>query len=154
MSTSISHTPILIEPPIVPAVEPREQEYDDRATLALAGALLLIQAGLGFTWLALTTPDDGAGTFLSIVIDVLIATALLKGNGKYRIWAIGRIIMGLAIFSVRSLSQGDHLTAAVLALGYGGFLLVLIGQPSLGRKIAGTALYGLTALASFAGMVL
>lgn len=153
MNTPSPETVSVNDPSIRWTDEAQARPYDERKRLALAGGLLIANAGLAFTELALTTPENGARMFVSIAIDLLIAGTFLKGSGKYRGFAIFRVVLGLLLFAGVSLSAGDYLTPAFVAVGHGGLLLVLVGQPSPGRRILGAVLFGLIALPSLAALL-
>lgn len=140
------------QPP--PAVDNLLINAGDPAQLRVAGILLLVNAAVVLVERVLTIgqPGPSFGGIGPAVIDSLIAVSFLKGNDRYRTFAIVRVILGLLLFTGLNISQGDFVSIAASIVGYGGLLLVLVGKPQRTRLITGTVLFGLFVLLELVGL--
>lgn len=140
------------QPP--PAVDNLLINAGDPAQLKTAGILLLVNAVVVVLERVMTLgqPGPSFGGVAPAVIDTLIAVSFLKGNDRYRTFAIVRVVLGLLLFSGLNIAQGDYFTVLASLVGYGGLLLVLVGRPQRARLITGTVLFGLFVLLELVGL--
>ena len=109
--------------------------------LASAPAALLSSTG------SPTTP------YVAIAIDVLIGVSLVRGNLKYRSWAVLRCVLGALFYGGMSVANGQAIEAAFTGVYTGSLLLLLLGTPSKARTIAGAVTAGLLTVLTYVGLL-
>jgi hypothetical protein len=138
---------------VVPA-EPEHQE-DGKKMLFLGGILLLVNSALVLAE-RLLLPNAGQAPFGGIapaIIDIVLAVSFLGGNPKWKGFAIFRIVAGLLLVGGMNIANGDYFTPVFALVGYGGLLLVLIGQASRVRGYIGAGLFGLFVVLEIIGLL-
>lgn len=113
----------------------------------IAGAILLASAP------AALLASTGKTPYLAIVIDVLIGISLVRGNLKYRTWAVVRCVLGALIYGGMSVANGQAIEAVFTTAYTGSLLLLLIGTPGKGRTIAGAIAAGLLTALTYVGLL-
>ena len=137
------------QPP--PAVDNLLINAGDPAQLKTAGILLLVNAVVVVISMV-AMPGASFGGPLPAVIDALIAVSFLKGNDRYRTFAIVRVVLGLLVFTGINIAKGDFIDVGASLVGYGGLLLVLVGKPQRARLVAGAVIFGLFVLLELVGL--
>jgi hypothetical protein len=99
--------------------------------------------------------SGGGGALLgSAVIDVLLGISLLRGNLKWRGFAVFRVVLGTLIIGGKGVASGNVLEG-VFALAYAvPFLLLLLGTPGKARTIVGGVLAGLLVVLGYVGLAM
>jgi hypothetical protein len=83
----------------------------------------------------------------------LIGVSLLRGNLKWRPFAIVRVVLGGLVFTGIAIAQQQFIVAAFPLVLSGAFLLLLIGTPSMARIITGSTVYGLCIILACIGFI-
>lgn len=98
--------------------------------------------------------SGGGGAFYgSAIVDVLLGISLLRGNLKWRGFAVFRVVLGAVIFGGKGLASGNVLEG-VFSLAYTvPFLLLLLGTPGKARTIVGGILGGLLIALGYVGLL-
>ena len=79
----------------------------------------------------------------SAIVDVLLGISLVRGNLKWRGFAVFRVVLGALIFGGKELA-GSNVLEGVFSSAYAvPFLLLLLGTPGKPRTIVGGVLGGL-----------
>ena len=112
----------------------------------VAGALLLVSAPAALM--------SAKGMAIAVIVDVLLGISLVRGNLKYRWWAILRACIGGLFFGGQSIAAGQPLEAAFIIVYAGCYPLLLIGTPSKVRTIAGAIVGGLLVVLTYIGLVM
>ena len=117
----------------------------------IAGALMLASAPA--TFISVSSGGGGGAFVGSAIVDVLLGISLVRGNLKWRGFAVFRVVLGALIFGGKGLASSNVLEG-VFSLAYAvPFLLLLLGTPGKPRTIVGGVLgvlllaliyYGLT----------
>lgn len=123
--------------------------------LRFAGAVLLMNALLSLLWLPFTSSADPSfmRSPVPAVIDILIGISLIRGQTKYRGWAIFRVIAGLVLMLAMAGMKSDWGSALGVALLGACVLLLLLGRAGRQRILVAAALYGLWFLLSMVGFM-
>lgn len=110
---------------------------------ALAGLLVMLMRP--------AEANARSASYITIAIDVVVATSLLQGKAGARGWAILRAVLGALVLGPIIWSNGAHEYAVGQVLFSAGLLLLLVGQPGAWRLGAGTLTAGvvLAALVTF-----
>jgi hypothetical protein len=109
--------------------------------LASAPAALLSSAG------------DHSTPYLAIAIDVLIGVSLVRGNVKYRPWAVLRCVLGALFYAGMSVAHGQAIEAGFTVAYTGNLLLLLIGTPGQARTIVGAVTAGVLTALTYVGLL-
>jgi hypothetical protein len=107
------------------------------AWVLLANALAAIPT-LALT-LTRTTPSEpaGMGSVLPVIVDVVIATSLLRGNPRYQSWALVRAVLGGLILTPMLWITAGPAMGLTQALYSIGLVLLLVGEPGVARIASG-----------------
>jgi hypothetical protein len=107
----------------------------------LAAGVLFANAVAGVLVLVLTQTSParpaGIGNTVAIVVDVFLATALLLGRHGAVAWALVRAVLGGLILTPILWSNAGAATGIAQALYSLGLVLLLAGDPGVGRILAG-----------------
>jgi hypothetical protein len=123
---------------------------DSRAKAArIAGAIMLASAPAAL----LASAGNHSTPYLAIVIDVLIGVSLLRGNLKYRSWAVLRCVLGALFYGGMSVANGQAIEAVFTVAFTGSLLLLLLGTPGKARMIAGAVAAGLLTALTYVGLL-
>ena len=87
------------------------------------------------------------------MIDVLIGVSLLRGNLKYRPWAIVRCVLGGLFYGGVSVAKGEAIEAVFTLAFTGSLLTLLIGTPGKARLIAGVIAAGVLTALTYIGLL-
>jgi hypothetical protein len=99
--------------------------------------------------------SSGGGMFFgSAIVDVLLGISLVRGNLKWRGFAVFRVVLGAVIFGGKGLISSNVLEG-VFSLAYAvPFLLLLLGTPGKPRTIVGSVLGGLFIALVYVGLTM
>jgi hypothetical protein len=117
----------------------------------IAGAILLASAPAS---LIASTGNNTTAPILAIVIDVLIGVSLVRGNLKYRAWAVVRCVLGALFYGGMSAAKGQAIEAGFTVAYVGSLLLLLIGTPGKARTLVGAIAAGLLTALTYVGLVI
>lgn len=117
----------------------------------IAGAILLASAPAS---LIASTGNHASTPYLAIVIDVLIGVSLVRGNLKYRSWAVVRCVLGALFYGGMSAASGQAIEAAFTVAYTGSLLLLLIGTPGKARTLVGAIAAGLLTVLTYVGLLM
>jgi hypothetical protein len=117
-------------------------------TLRVTGALMIASGILNALY---SLREHGHG-FVGGVIDLLIGISLLRGNSRYVIWAIIRVVLGAIFVSGVAAAQGDVASGAGVLFLSLGFLLLLVGKAGRARAGIGAAIVGMTLVLAAIGL--
>jgi hypothetical protein len=137
---------------LAPAVTPEAPASPVKAA-RIAGALMLAAAPAAL----FSSGSGGAhGTtpYLAIIIDVVIGISLVRGNLKYRPWAVVRCILGGLIYGGMALAASQPAEAGFTVAYVGCLLLLLLGTPGKVRTIVGAVTTGLLTLLTYLGLLM
>lgn len=95
-----------------------------------------------------------ATTYLAIVFDVLIGVSLVRGNLKYRLWAVLRCLLGLLIYGGPAIARSEVAEAIGIVAYSGSLLVLLVGTPGKARTIIGTVAATLLCVVAYVGLLL
>jgi hypothetical protein len=109
-----------------------------KRSLQVAGAMLVATALLSGVAIA-ALPGETMGSPFALVIDCVIGISLLRGDPKYKGFAIFRVVAGLVVYGGMSVVQGDLATLVIQGALSGALLLLLIGVPTPLRMRLGVA---------------
>jgi hypothetical protein len=116
----------------------------------IAGAVMLASAPAA---LLSSTGNHTTTPYLAIAIDVLIGISLVRGNLKYRSWAVVRCVLGALVYGGLSAAKGQAIEAGFTVAFTGSLLLLLLGTPGKGRTIAGAVAAGLLTALTYVGLL-
>ncbi len=146
-----------MQPPIAPQpISPYHATLGQR----IAGALLISNAAI-VALERIVMPSDPTSkdpfdspsrVIMPILIDVAVGVALLMKTKGVVPWAIFRAALGLVVFVVLRLVQGDMFLAVMQIAVSSALLLLLIGDAGKPRIAVGGALFGMYALLSLVGI--
>jgi hypothetical protein len=115
----------------------------------IAGGLMLASAPA--TLISISSGGGGA-FFGSAIVDVLLGISLVRGNLKWRGFAVFRVVLGALIFGVKGVASSNVLEG-VFSLAYAvPFLLLLLGNAGKPRTIVGGVLGGLLLALIYIGL--
>ena len=115
----------------------------------VAGALLLASAPATL----ISISSGGGAMFLgSGIVDVLLGISLVRGNLKWRGFALFRVVLGAVIFGGKGLVSSNLLEGVFSLLYAAPFLLLLLGTPGKARTIVGGVLGGLLIALTYIGL--
>jgi|GEM_PF-3233236 len=145
--------------PTHPALPPSAPEHATSGQ-RIAGALLIANAVMiGFElFVAPTDPtsknplDSPVRTAIPALIDVLIGIALLAKYKKIVPWAVFRASLGMVVFVAMRAAQGDAFSTLMQVAVSSSLLLLLTGDASKARIVAGVALFGIYSVFGFLGV--
>jgi len=140
--------------PVAPSHRPVEPAAQGRAPGSRVAAVVVYANALAGLLVMLIRPGEAAArsaAYLSIVIDVAVATSLLQGKAGARGWAILRAVLGALVLGPIIWSNGAHEYSVGQVLFSAGLLLLLVGEPGPWRLGAGVLTAGgvLAALVAF-----
>jgi hypothetical protein len=139
--------------PVPPRTTPSEADVTLGARIG--GVLFLANALITILDRIEAQSEGGSfGGVAPIIIDVIIGLSLVKGDLKYRTWAIVRVIIGAIVFGGIQFANQDWLLAALQLAVSGSFLLLLIGTPGKARIAAGCTMYGAYVLLILIGLLM
>ena len=116
----------------------------------IAGAIMLASAPAA---LLTSTMNHTTTPYLAIVIDVLIGVSLVRGNLKYRGWAVLRCVLGALFYGGMSMANGQAAEAGFTVASVGSLLLLLLGTPGKARTIVGAVAAGLLTALTYVGLM-
>lgn len=110
-------------------------------------AFLLLVSTIYAVVITATTGLSGAGGIPTLIIDVVLAVGLFGGKSWARIWTLIRAVGGLIFVAATVLPEGAY-SQVVLQAGYSiAIALLLLLVPSSTRKIAGSLVVFVAAVA-------
>ena len=123
----------------------------------IAGALMIVNGILVAIEFAMTAGKSGPGapgfrSPLPAIIDILIGVSLVRGNPKYKTWAMVRVCLGAAVFFAISAFGGDLFTAAFTLIGCGALFALLLGNAGKARTIIASVVFGIYLLLEVIGL--
>jgi len=138
----------------VPPEEARRAPGELPQAVRIAGALLLVNGGLVLLEKVVMSSKDASPFrgILPVIFDVVIGVSLIKGNPKFRKWAIVRCVLGAILFAGINIAAGQPLMAGIQLMVSGSLLALLVGDASKPRIALACGTFGLYVLFALIGL--
>jgi hypothetical protein len=133
---------------VAPAAETEISPISARAP-QVAGVIMLATVPAAL----ISAGTHPGATYLAILFDVLIGVSLVRGNLKYRSWAVFRCVLGLLLYGGPAAAKGEVGEAVGIAAFSGSLLLLLVGTPGKVRTIFGAVGAGLLTALAYVGLL-
>lgn len=117
-----------------------------KTPLRIGAGMLFVNALLGafFLILVLTTGGGeslGSSDIVGPIVNLIIGVNLWQVKVNWQRYTVLWAVIGLILFGLASLTQGDYFSLLSQAAFSGSLILLLAGTPSKARTIAATAIF-------------
>ena len=141
---------------VVPVEAPYRAPGELPKAVRIAGALLLVNGALVLLEKVVLSSKITGGSpvngVLPVIFDVVIGVSLIKGNPKFRTWAIVRCVLGAILFSGIQIAAGQPVAVVIQLMVSGSLLALLVGDASKPRTALACGVFGIYVLLELIGL--